>query len=1852
MRCCDKLGIEFVTVYSLEDRDSLHVTSDSVCLHPTSSKPADTYLDQETLFRICKEKLCDAIHPGYGFLSENAEFARECEAKGLIFIGPTPDQIAAFGLKHSARALARKFGVPLLPGTDLLNDVHQAKIEAKKIGYPVLLKCAAGGGGIGMKVCDNESDLIAGFESVKRLGLNAFKDDGVFLEKFLPKARHVEVQVFGDGQGNVIAIGERDCSTQRRNQKVVEESPAPFLTQTVREKLWDSAVRLMKGVQYRTAGTVEFIMDAVTLDFYFLEVNTRIQVEHGVTEQVYSTDDNDDDNNDLDLIEWMIRASTKTPSLDLSPRSIDPRAFATPRYHSIQCRIYAEDANKNFQPAAGGILTCVQFPPPSRDVRIETWVRPGCLVSSLYDPMIAKLIVRGKTREEARSRMLTALAETSLAGGVETNVEFLEKVVGSDQFVEFDKGRVHTNWLKDFEFVPRTIDVLDPGTQTSVQDYPGRVGYWAAGVPPSGPMDHLAFRVANRLVGNAETCAGLEMTIQGATLRFNCECLFALTGAEMAGSELDGQPVRFWETMRASRGSVLRLGAIGSDGEGGGCRAYLAVGGGGLDVPAFLGSKSTFALGKFGGHAGRNLVHGDVLHLHRRHEISSAVLFNPLKVPMHPRYSTDWDLHVLMGPHSCPDFFTEEFIASGFFHSTYTVHYNSNRMGIRLTGGPKPDFARLDGGEAGLHPSNIHDTVYAIGTINFTGDMPVILGLDGPSLGGFVCPATVVKADLWKIGQLRPGDSVRFALTTYESAVKAERELDARIDKLSFPDIDLFTKAEVLASKAVLREFYTSDKEEDGIKVVYRQAGDKNVLIEYGELVLDLLLRCRVHALIAHFNTHHPELLEGIIELSPGVRSLQVHFDSRCFSSIDQLLDVLQSAENELGRAETMEIPSRIIHLPLAFEASSTLQAINKYRQSVRDTAPWLPSNIEFIRRINGLDSQEQVKRNVFEASYLVLGLGDVYLGAPCAVPLDPRHRLLTTKYNPARTWTEEGEVGIGGVFMCIYGMQSPGGYQLVGRTVPIWSNYLASSSTKENQKRHHWLLESFDQIRFHPVSEEALMDCRRRLARGDACEDLIRIEPTSFVVSEYLDFLKLNREDIAQFQSKQRIAFERERDSWAADDAATMGSRSEEVPTNPDDVAIPETCVGVRSQIAGNVWDVAVREGDEVKEGQTVVVIEAMKLEINVPSPIAGRVVSVQVKPGSKCSPGDLLLVIDRSIIPSSRDDATPSTPVIDMLSDMSIAALHRLYFDFKVPVASVMKQLVYRIETTLNESHPFVWISRRSDQAVLMDCDRLDVEAAKENDLINIKNRYPLFGIPFACKDNIDCKDLPTTCACPDFSYLPLENAHVVQTLLDAGAILIGKTNMDQFAAGLVGARSPYCICRSVRSSDYVSGGTSSGSGVAVGSGMVAFALGTDTAGSGRVPAMLNDVVGLKPSKGTISARGVVPACKSLDCVSVFATSVDDALAVFQVAAKVQDVDDPYSRPRDVLFSSPTSADRLLRSTFVFGVPDRLEFFGDEEARASFERSCLRLRGMGGFQRIVSFDVFERTANLLYQGPWVAERLEALQPFFVEENKSKIHPVTWEIISKGSRYSAVDCFRSMHELESLRRSAMQELDGVDFLVCPTAPTHYTVEQVLKDPVRLNSNLGIYTNFVNFLDLSAIAVPSKDYSKNNPEMPFGVTFIASAMKDLFLCDLAKHFVVSTTVDLAVVGAHLSGMPLNAQLVDLGAVLVEEATTASGMYKLFALNEMKPGLVRMQQEKGEGNDGIAVEIWRFPSVSSFGAFVSAIPPPLGMGTIQLEDGREVKSFVCESYAVVSARDITSFGGWKAYKRAAGKVQPL
>ena len=590
-----------------------------------------------------------------------------------------------------------------------------------------------------------------------------------------------------------------------------------------------------------------------------------------------------------------------------------------------------------------------------------------------------------------------------------------------------------------------------------------------------------------------------------------------------------------------------------------------------------------------------------------------------------------------------------------------------------------------------------------------------------------------------------------------------------------------------------------------------------------------------------------------------------------------------------------------------------------------------------------------------------------------------------------------------------------------------------------------------------------------------------------------------------------------------------------------------------------------------------------------------------------------------------------------------LDIGTLQQAYANGSLTPLEVVEQEV----ATIGDDAHTAWI-HRIDITTLRERARALMERGPEG--------LPLWGVPFAIKDNIDLAGVPTTAGCPAYAYTPQVSATVVQRLLDAGAIAIGKTNLDQFATGLNGTRSPYGACRNAFDPDYVSGGSSAGSAVSVALGQVSFSLGTDTAGSGRVPAGFNNLVGLKPSLGLLSTQGVVPACRSLDAVSIFALTADDAQQVFAVAHGF-DAQDAYSRP-----AQPHGFDFGRAANLRIGIPraDQLQFLGDAGYASCFADALAHAKTLGAELVEIDFEPFFETARLLYEGPWVAERYHAIRAF-IDAKPEAVFPVTREITLGGAKPLAADAFAAQYRLRALQRRCAEAWSQMDCILVPTSPTIHSIATMLDQPIARNSDFGTYTNFVNLLDYAAIAVPA---SFRADGLPFGVTFIALAHQDQPLLHLAQrwqkalrgraatmgatgHMVVpfdaapavpSGQIRVAVCGAHLQGQPLNPQLTSRGARLVQRTTTAP-VYRLYALPDGKrPGLVRV----AEAGAAIEVEVWELPG-AQFGSFVDGIPAPLGIGRTLLADGSMVAGFICEPEGTAEAQDITAFGSWRAYK---------
>ncbi|KAL4792027.1 urea carboxylase [Aspergillus venezuelensis] len=1177
IRTLHDMNIQAIAIYSAADAHTPHVKTADIALPLVGNTVSDTYLNTQQILDLACQSEADAIIPGYGFLAENAEFASAVESAGLIWIGPTPEQMRELGLKHRAREIAIAAGVPVVPGTKgLVSNLNTAVEEAEKVGYPVMVKSTAGGGGIGLYRCDDAVELREAFDDVRRLGKANFGDDGAFIEHFIEHARHIEVQVLGDGNGRVVCAGERDCSLQRRNQKVIEETPAAFVPLEARQVMRGAAVALAASVRYRNVGTVEFIFDVDSGQSYFLEMNTRLQVEHPITEA----------GTGLDLVQCMVNIATRNSDSLFTKSRTDIEVNGA----AIEVRIYAESPLQDFRPSSGK-LTTVEFP---SDVRVDTWVKSGQELSSSYDPMIAKLIVHAADRNSAVRKLSEALSRTTITG-VETNLSYLKQIVGSETFVS---GVFSTKSLDTFPYQSSVVEIIDAGSQTAIQDFPGREGYWHIGVPPSGPMDNYSFQLANRLIGNDPQAAGLECSVQGPTLLFHCSSLVAIVGAE-APVYVDKEEAEMGQPIHLRAGQRLTIGTATN-----GARTYVAVRGG-IQTPLVMGSRSTFVTGHLGGHNGRNLRVGDLLALSNFSQ-SDNVNFaaRAPHIPLPIAAVREWVVSVIPGPHGSPTHFTEAGLLR-LFTGEWTVHYNSNRIGVRLSG-PRAEWARQTGGDAGLHPSNIHDSPYPVGGISFTGDEAVVLTADGPSLGGFVVFATVIEAELWKFGQMLPGDRLYLRPVSLGAAQTLSREWKKSIDTLtplpSEPERDETPQLKTPVVKEI---------QEAGRRIVCRQAGDRALLLDFGNED-NFNLRQTFH-ILSFIEQHRLSPIPGVQELTPGVRS--IHVQLQAHFSLARVLESLVSHELTLGTQLRSQLPSRVVHMPLVFNDEKSRKAISRYTSTIRSSAPYLPSNVDFLQRLNGLTSPHQVEQNINAATFLVLGLGDVYQGSPCAVPLDPRHRLFGTKYNPSRSFTPRGAVGVAGQYLCIYATDSPGGYQLIGRTISIWDEY------RQTDSQSPWLFSLLDQITFYPLAEEDLDAAER----AGTVSDLVRITETELDLDQYEGWLRSNSKSIAAVRKERSEAVHK------ADFFDELLKPYQPSTLNSESRGRFDEMTGerIKAPFPGRCFRCAVSEGDRVEAGDTLIWIESNKMEVKINSPISGTCVKLLVSEGDVVGPADDVAII-----------------------------------------------------------------------------------------------------------------------------------------------------------------------------------------------------------------------------------------------------------------------------------------------------------------------------------------------------------------------------------------------------------------------------------------------------------------------------------------------------------------------------------------------------------------------------------------------------------------------------------------------
>ncbi|KAH7115897.1 allophanate hydrolase subunit 2-domain-containing protein [Dendryphion nanum] len=1219
-----KLNIRTIAIFSEADAASQHVREADEAVQLSGSN-ASAYTDEDNIISIAKAKKADAIIPGYGFLSENAHFARIVIEAGLAWVGPSPEAIEEFGVKHVARSLAEKARVPIVPGTKgLVENEDSAAKAAEDIGFPVMLKATGGGGGMGLVTCHNADDVREGFRMVQSRGQALFKNPGIFIEAFYPESHHIEIQVFGNGQGQAIHFGERECSIQRRHQKVIEECPSPFVERNpdLRKKLGDAAVRLAESIKYGSAGTIEYLVDDKSGDFFFLEMNTRLQVEHGITELCY----------DIDLVELMLKQADAQlrGKGGLDWESLKRLQPAGPSGAAIEARVYAENPLKDFAPSPG-LLQKVEWKkvPGSR---IDTWVFTGSRITPNYDPLIAKVMVHSDSRDTAITGLRDVLTESSICGPP-TNLDFLAGILQEENF---KTGNTMTSFLKAYKYNPNAIDVISAGAYTLIQDLPGRPSV-GKGIPHSGPMDPLAFQLANILVGNPREKEGLEITLDGPELRFIKPAVVALCGAPMETS-LDGSEFPMWTRMKIGAGQKLKIGKT----TGGGCRSYLAVYGGFPSVAEYFGSKSTSPLVAIGGYQGRALAPGDLLQIvtdfpNRLDQVSLPAFLRPV-------YTSNWEIKAMVGPHDDGYFLPEDI--EMIYKTKWKISHNASRSGIRLVG-PVPKWARKDGGEGGAHPSNLIEYGYPLGTLNWTGDEPCIFPIDCPNFGGFVSSTTVIRADWWKLGQLKAGNTLKYVRVSLEDALKKRTKMGAYFDDIedaiktggSFDRIDRlpgspgchvdFHGGEI--GKAVV---WQKDGSVEVPTVKYRQGGDDHLIIEYGNSSFDLNHRCRVTALenALHSASTPSNIKSNLINTVGCCTTLLLYYNGLNLPRSD-LIDHLKSIESSLGSLRTTKVPTRLFKLPLTFESRLQTEATERYMTNQRPHAPYLPDNLAFVARNNAF-TPDQLKEIYLNGRFMAVVVG-FFCGNTVSLPVDPRQRMSCPKMNPSRVFTPEGSVSWGGSCMSIYPVDSPGGYQMTGRTVPCWDYYGYKAGFSPQRP---WLFKDFDILTYYQVSEQEMDDL---LTKWRAGKYKFEYEEIEFDMAEHNKLLEDTASEVSQIRERQAKAQE---EMVKAENESLEKWRKEKAENQVDEGTVEkllddENVVPLEAPVDANVWKVEVKEGDEVHEGTVIAILEAMKLEIAVRTPdnavIAcneGQTVKVEkllVKPGDTVSAGGKIVLL-----------------------------------------------------------------------------------------------------------------------------------------------------------------------------------------------------------------------------------------------------------------------------------------------------------------------------------------------------------------------------------------------------------------------------------------------------------------------------------------------------------------------------------------------------------------------------------------------------------------------------------------------
>ncbi|OUT23450.1 urea carboxylase [Pichia kudriavzevii] len=1226
INACKKYNLTSISIYPKEDIESLHVSQADTAVQ-LEGTGASAYIDIDQIVQIAIDEKADVVIPGYGFLSENSTFANKLVANGIAFAGPSPESVENFGLKHLARQMAIDCGVPVVPGSDLIRDETTLVDTCESIGYPVILKATAGGGGMGLKVCHSSGEVAKSFAEVKSRGATLFSNTGVFVEKYIRNGRHIEVQVFGNGLGEVASYGERECSIQRRHQKVIEETPSPFVESLgkqygLRKSLTACARKLASSVNYKSAGTVEFLVDDDTGEFYFLEMNTRLQVEHGITELVYG----------VDLVYFMLLQcehelagtvldiGVLTENLQYNYEGVE-----IPNGHAIEVRVYAENPLRDFTPCPGR-LHLVEFPDVSftdHQLRIDHWIETGGCVSPYFDPLLAKVMVWSQTRTS--DNIVRVLKDTKIMGPV-NNIQYCIAILESE---EFRKGETLTSFLDTFDFHPKMLEFEAGGNYTTIQDLPGRPEV-RHGVPRAGPVDDLSLQLANIIVHNDRNTEGLEITVKGPTIKFHSSAIIAFAGANFPIVLNNDKTLPMFAELHIPEGSVVEVGsAVGHS-----SKCYMAIRGGFPGVSKYLGSKSCTPALKLGGHQGRTFVAGDCLDIAEVERVDEFKTGYALPQSFIPNYEdSEVIVRVISGPHDTPDIASEEGLQTLYSHP-YSVNFNSNRGAIRLDG-PAFKFERTSGGDGGGHPSNILEYPYPCCGLSTVGNIMVLFGVDGATLSGFTCVAVPASVDFRKFGQAAINGTIRFKRVSYNDAVQLMKQRNEFLELaetrpvastaenmyLKYDSLEQYESVECVFGKTL----YQREEGENMPMVSFRQGGESMIVIDFGTTEFSLFNNGRQHILAKEIERQ----LQGefnSIECTSG--AMAVTFDPLLVAR-DGLLSKLVFLEKNIPKIETLTVPSRKFTLPVCFEHSALDSCIKRYMHSQRPHAPYLPSNVEYLMRANCIETFEEFKKCIVGKAEVVTAVS--FLCAdPLLVSVDPRARFLTSKYNPARTSTPAGAIGSGSVSQSVYPVDSPGGYMIWGMTLPSW--YWDTFGRLHGKP---WPLEVFDQVVYYEVSEAELEELNTKVLTKQ-----LKFEPedTVFDFGQYSGFLESISRELEELQRKRKAAFEVLVEEEMTDQLLWEREKEEARLSKTDvgDLLSDPNTIQVCATIPANVFKLNFKKDDVLTAGNILAVLEAMKMEIplKISDKVAERdnkyrIVENVVEEGDIVGPGDAVAIV-----------------------------------------------------------------------------------------------------------------------------------------------------------------------------------------------------------------------------------------------------------------------------------------------------------------------------------------------------------------------------------------------------------------------------------------------------------------------------------------------------------------------------------------------------------------------------------------------------------------------------------------------